>query len=489
MSKGAVVGAVLMAAFMLGTSIFISAPAQAAEVWESMDDMPFQTYAFSTAQLPDGRVFFNGGIKEGTNGYSDETWLYNTSTDNWENGASAPIALVGASAVAMPDGRVYLFCGQDLNGQSDHDVLVYDVAADSWSTLPSYPDLGSFREAAAMDDTRILIAGGLVTHPMLPVDQCLIFDISLEGFYPAETLPYAIGLGSLVKAGDSLYYIGGYDPSSGYERSFGVLRYHILSGHWEIYGQMSEPVIGSNGVLAADGLVHLYGILFGPDFSVSRALDLRDCSFRPCPLVPVKSMNGGIVATDDGRLIVFGGEHEDVVSQEVLSLTLFEKEAWLGTDEAGPGETVRIYVNVDAVAAGPEGMTAQAYLLKDGVTYGSYDLIGVGNGTASALMTLPEDLEAGEYRVHIVNVDLGVGVAGMLEFQALPLTVTNAPSPTDRIGELQDQLNDTQQELAELQESMDELQEQKMDAMIGYIILIAVIACLLVGLIVLIRKK
>jgi hypothetical protein len=289
----------------------------------------------------------------------------------------------------------------------------------------------------------------------------------------------------MVKAGNSVYYLGGVDPYEGvpYEN---ILGYDIPTGQWSQQAKMSEPRYMDSEVLGGDGLVYLYGQAMSAEYVPSfRAVDLRDGSFRDCPGAPSKGRNGGIASTSDGRVMIFGGEYEDVVGQEVYSLTLFEKDAWLGRNEAGPGETVRVYVSVDAVAAGPEGMTANAYLLRDGVAYGRYELIGVGNGTASVLMTLPEDLGAGEYEVHITDVDLGVGVAGVLEFEALSLTVTNAPSPTDRIGELQDQLNETQQELADMREAMD----GKMDAMIGYAILVLVLVTLALVVLNLVRKR
>jgi hypothetical protein len=137
-----------------------------------------------------------------------------------------------------------------------------------------------------------------------------------------------------------------------------------------------------------------------------------------------------------------------------------------------------VYADVNAVAAGPEGMTATAYLVKDGVTYGTYDMMGMGNGTASALMTLPEDLDAGTYQVYVTNVDLGVGVPGMIDLAPLTLTVTEAPSPTDRIGELEDQLDDLKDRL-----------DGKLDAWVGYVILVLVIVTLVLLLLQVMRRK
>ncbi len=473
-----------IAVVVVMTLLLSVAPVSAEETWESKDDMPFQTFGFSTAQLPDGRVFFNGGMKEGNVGPSDETWLYDSETDEWEAGAPSPVATYSSSAVYMPDGRVYVFCGMDQYDHWDHGVMVYDIEGDSWEQLSGVLNLGYFREAVALDSQRILLVGGFVAAVFIPVNDCMIYDIVFRTFTDAEALPYAVAFGSMVRTEDSAYYLGGVDP---YEDVLyqNILRYEIATGQWSLHAKMNEPRYMDSEVLGGDGLVYLYGQAISAVYVPSvRAVDLRDGSFKECP-VPNKNRGGGIAATDDGRVIIFGGEYENAVSQEVLSLRLFEKEAWLGTTEAGPGDSVRIYAELNAVAAGPEGMTATAYLVKDGVTYGTYELVGMGNGTASALMTLPEDLEAGEYEVHITNVDLGVGVPGMLEFAPLMITVTDAPSPDERIGELQDQLNETQGELADLKDSLD----GKMDAWVGYALVILAVAILAVSVLAVMRRK
>lgn len=473
----------LMAVMVVMALVISAAPVSAEETWESKNDMPFETHTFSTAQLPDGRVFFYGGVKPNS-GPSEETWLYDPATDEWEARAPSPLATAGSSAVYMPDGRVYVLCGMDHNNQWSHGVMAYDIAGDSWEQLPGDPDLGFFREAVALDPNRILIAGGFAAAPLIAVADCMIYDIRFKAFADAEPLPYTVGLGSMVRAGDSIYYIGGIEPHEPV-LYYDILRYDIAVGQWSHHAKMSEPRFWDSEVLAGDGLVYLYGQGLDPQYVPSvRALDLRDGSFKECP-VPNKHKYGGIAATDDGRVIIFGGEYENVVSREVLSLRLFEKETWLGTTEAGPGRAVRVYATVSAQASETEDMTATAYLVRDGIVYGRYELVGLGNGTASALMTLPEDLAAGEYEVIVTDVDLGFGMAGSISFAPLALTVNDLPSPADRIGELEDQLNETQGELAELKDSLD----GKMDAMVGYALVALVLATLAVSVVILVRKK
>jgi len=106
-----------LAAAMVLALLLSSVPAEALEDWKQLGDMPFETISFCTAQLPDGKVFFNGGQKEGGTDNSDETWLYDPGTDTWQIKASSPLALASSSAVYMPDGNVYVFCGRDSNMQ------------------------------------------------------------------------------------------------------------------------------------------------------------------------------------------------------------------------------------------------------------------------------------------------------------------------------------------------------------------------------------
>lgn len=464
---------------LLSTIIFVPAPASATEDWKQLSDMPFQTIGFCTAQLPDGTVFFNGGQKEVGN--SDETWLYDPDSDTWENVASSPWALATASAVYMPDGNVYVFCGRDSYNQWDHGVMIYDVGDDSWTTVAYTINLGSVREAAAIDDWRILLAGGTITHPIVPEDKCVIFDTRVGDFFTAEPLPYPLGYGTMLKADDSMYYIGGFDGND-MELSFTVLRYDISSGHWEVYGRMSEPHMVGDGVLAGDGLVHLFGSVSSYyNVEMWQTLDLRDCSMGHRPAVPTKATTGAIASTTDGRIVIFGGENDNAVSQEVYSLKLYEKEAWLGSDMSGPGTSVRVYAQFEAVCFQNSGMIATAYLIKDGITYGSCHLAAVDDGTASGLMAVPEDLAPGEYEVRITDLDTGAGISGTIQFDALTLTVTEAPTPADRIAELQDQLNETQESL-----------KRNMNTWVGYAIIMGILIGIMISttsLVVLRRKK
>lgn len=208
--------------------------------------------------------------------------------------------------------------------------------------------------------------------------------------------------------------------------------------------------------------------------------------------MPTKATGGAIIATSDGRVVIFGGEDHGTNSREVFSLDLYEREAWLSTDTSDPGASVRVYVRFEATSFENEGMTAKAYLIKDDIAYGSCTLSAVGNGTASGLLEVPEDLSPGEYDVLIRDVDTGVGVPGTIHFDPLSLTVTGSPTPSDRMAELQEQLSQLRNELNETRAELGDLQDSsdgKMDAWVGYGILIVATLSLSFGILLLVRKR
>lgn len=78
----------------------------------------------------------------------------------------------------------------------------------------------------------------------------------------------------------------------------------------------------------------------------------------------------------------------------------------------------------------------------------------------------------------ISDVDTGIGISGMFEFDCLVLTVTEAPMPTGRIGDLENKLIELRDEL-----------DGKMDAWIGYVQIILTVALLSVVIVLLVCKN
>jgi hypothetical protein len=188
---------------------------------------------------------------------------------------------------------------------------------------------------------------------------------------------------------------------------------------------------------------------------------MRDCSFVSAPEPPRAVIGAGAVATEDGRLLLLGGGVGMDPVANVSSLRIFQREAWLGNGECSPGEGVRVYADLDTYLAEHDTYSLNAVLMKDGTVLASERFSADKGETASVFLEVPEDLEPGTYEVVVRNVELD-GRRTCFSYGEMHLTVTEAPSPTDRIGELEDQL------------------AGKMEAWVGYAILIVVVLSMII---------
>ena len=201
---------------MLSTVILVPA-SSAEENWVQMDDMPTVFYGFSYATLDDGKVFVSMGLVDvnifDPASYSNGTWLFDPSADQWTERSDSPKAFVGARAVAMPDGNVYIFGGFRVDViETQGEVMIYDVRNDEWSTGAAAPALVS-TQAVALDDRRIMLLSGQNSTSSITTDECFVYDIVADEFRSADDLPNELRGGVVVNAGGAVYYIGGSDDS------------------------------------------------------------------------------------------------------------------------------------------------------------------------------------------------------------------------------------------------------------------------------------
>ena len=452
--------------------------------WIQLDDMPMLFYGYAYATLDDDKVLVSMGLVDvdifNTDSYTNRTWLFDPLADEWTERSPSPRAFVGARAVAMPNGNVYMFSGFRVDvTEVQGEVMIYDVASDSWSTGAAAPEL-VLTQAVALDDRRIMLIGGQNSTSSDTTDECFLYDIVANEFSSADDLPNELQGGVAVNAGGTFYYIGGSDDSLIAQDE--VYRYDASTDHWGFYGRMPEGRYGDEAVLGGDGLVYMYGGKTGDTTNSQgrgtfKVLDLGDCSFVPVPDPPMQLSASGMTATSEGRLVIFGGSDGDQMSTYVTSLRLFERNAWLGAEECAPGESVRLFVSVDTMYAENDGFSGTALLMRNGTILSSYQVDSPTGGPTSVLVPVPEDLSPGDY--DLVIVDGGTELEfSALRFEKMSLTLTNAPTPTDRIGELEEQL-------ADLKDSM----EGKMDAWVGYVLLGLLVVVVVVLVLQMMRKR
>ncbi|HOO04565.1 MAG TPA: hypothetical protein PLJ11_07590, partial [Methanomassiliicoccales archaeon] len=248
------------AAALLVLSIAPSSSASAPE-WEELGDMPVGLTHATCVELLDGRVLVTLG-GDGDEVPSDLTWLYDPKTDGWSEGADAPAPFMGAEGVAMPDGKVYVFGGLWMDQDTmtlvrQTEVLIYDVGDDTWTTGTAVPGQLSLTEVAALDDERVLLAGGMDAD-MQATDACLIYDTVSGAFEAAAPLPAPRNTGVAFAYQGDAYYAGGSDAASLMAMPE-VFRYDVPSGTWSLYGKMPEGRYYDEGAMGDDGLLYIYG--------------------------------------------------------------------------------------------------------------------------------------------------------------------------------------------------------------------------------------
>jgi len=376
--------------------------------------------------------------------------------------------------------------------------MMYDAVADQWTYGPEAPFNSSHIRSAAISDTEIMVVGAGTSFT-----ECYIYDIEAETFTAAADIPEGRLGGTLVSDGEVLWYFGGWDGTSTVRDE--VMAYVIASDYWYTSAYMPEPRLGLTGVLGSDGLVYLMGgsttiMWYGANTDECLAFDTYTGTFIDLPDLPETVRYGAAFELDDGRIMFFGGHNESVGRDGVLTLKAWDLEVSLSSDSVGQGGSVWLSISLRTEFAPMDEMYGDVFMTAMGVTYAWYGLYSMGD---MAYLELPisENVVPLGYVIEVAN--LGYNYKQHFEVEAMPLTVTAAPSTDDRLDDLeaqndalQDKLDDLEQQNQDLADQLDdakaelkEATDAKLDAMIGYVILILVIVTLVVGVIVLVRKK
>jgi len=494
----------------LGALAFIPGQAQAiTPIWTEETTMPQGATCFAYCKLSDGRVLMSGGYNQSEFSTLNDTYIYDPSAGSWTEMASSPMKLYGSSAMAMPDGKVYVFGGYDTES-GDHltTAMIFDVSANTW-TLGSdaMPDKRWNLATAALDDTRILIAGGQDIDANLVLDTCYVYDIEEDTFTSTGVLPGGRAGGAIVEHDGYAYYLGGWDDS--FTTSSIIFVYYPGSGNWYNQGNMPMEIVGHRAVYAQDGAVYFVGGSdstgwTGVNSNKSYLLSMYDLSLHEIPELDVSVRYAGLVELDGGELFMFGGHDGWSDNDKGYSLRIWSKEAWVDKSTVGTGESLRVYVNIEFSFHGPVDIYSSILLANDGIAYHYQEIYAEDGMIASGLITVPTDLEPGTYELMFFYTGASTSLGGgNFDFEPFEITVTAAPTLDDRLDDLeaqnqalQDQLeqlgqdlNDTQQDLADARAELKDATDAKLDAMIGYVILIMVIITLVIGVVILVRKK
>src|SRR6266481_4982961 len=191
------------------------------------------------------------GFSSTLEGNTNQTRLYNISTDSWSTGAAAPLPARAdaASGDTTHGGFLYVIGGENSTGVLS-DLQRYDPVMDMWTTLMPMNTARAGAAAAVIDDGIFVIGGRQSTGgpcsggPYLTTVEK--YDIDTDTWSPVAQLPSARSDLAAVAHGGKIFVFGGcsdtgvtkevdmYDPQTNTWTTLAIMlteRASLVAGH------------------------------------------------------------------------------------------------------------------------------------------------------------------------------------------------------------------------------------------------------------------
>jgi N-acetylneuraminic acid mutarotase len=184
------------------------------DTWVSLAPMPTARAGLGGAHS--GRYIYAIGGREFTFPCSgaalDTVERYDTQTNTWATMAPLPAARSDLGALAMGNGKIYVFGGCDNGGFAVGDVYVYNIVTNTWSTAASMPTPRAIFYQVGFAGPKIYVMGGAT---------CCFVVSALNEVYDTGTNTWSVdtpmttprgemGVGSV---GGTIWTVGGAMPA------------------------------------------------------------------------------------------------------------------------------------------------------------------------------------------------------------------------------------------------------------------------------------
>lgn len=194
----------------------------------------------------------------------NETWRYNTNTNNWTQLADMPMAIYGEGIGQVGD-KIYLVAGWQNTSDADY----------TWIT----------------------------------VDSIMEYDMARDTFIFRQTAPYKMGSMISCMMNDEMYLFGGVTGlGKGYPNE--ARKYDPVTEQWDTTSvpDMQYPHLMHGTAEVLDGMIYvLGGTGIPPDFSSQRSEKYDGSKWDPIAEMPVPSVLHTSVIHDN-KILLFGGD-------------------------------------------------------------------------------------------------------------------------------------------------------------------------------------
>jgi hypothetical protein len=159
---------------------------------------------YATAQVWEGKIFLFGGRKQSMLVAAVE--MYDPAVGAWQTVAQMPNPRFGMASVVY-DSLIYLIGGSTAGSGQISEVLRFNPADYSWSTLPASMNYSRISAMAGVPEGQLVVAGGFYYGPIAAVEQYLPGSNSWQNL---DNLPYPCGGAGYATLGNRLWIVGGH---------------------------------------------------------------------------------------------------------------------------------------------------------------------------------------------------------------------------------------------------------------------------------------
>jgi len=292
--------------------------------WTQKPDMPFYRN-HNTGLAYNGKIYLFGGGADLTS-CTNLVHEYDPETGSFTAKASMPVGLCGAAVVEF-GGKIYLFGGYTaFAGEVSDAALEYDVANNTWKTLPPMLIALGYASAVAFSSQgRIWVVGGGNAFGLAGLNEVEIYDKGTNTWSFGPPMPSGRGgLTAHPLAENWGFMIFGGSANTVVPAEDTVLLYEFFGGAW--YVKKAAPTRRTlHGSALIGGEVFLSGKVFlmggmnpgEPVFSTVDMYDIYTDEWTSAVAPMLTARRAFVAAAVDKKIYVFGGNNESGVLKSV----------------------------------------------------------------------------------------------------------------------------------------------------------------------------
>ena len=287
--------------------------------------------AFS-ATLNDGRVFLCGGV-DATGAVLSSAEIYDPTTNAWTATGSMAVARAAFDGTRLSDGRILVAGGTTtfvdvlsaLAG-SQATAEIYDPSSGTWSNVAAMPSRLLAPDLTLLNDGRVLLSGGFqvtvvfgIPVPTGSIAACRRYDPATNNWGAAATMNRsrgAHGLNTVSMLDGRVFVSGGMTSGPDLTQATAIADVEIYDPAANSWTLMA-PLAGPSAIHAANVLVDgrivvtggATGTLTAPnELDTVQVFNPNSLLWTSLPNLPAPRAGHGAALTDDGILVLLGGQ-------------------------------------------------------------------------------------------------------------------------------------------------------------------------------------